>query len=127
MACQKTRHKSNRVKHFLSLSLSLSLKFSFFLNIFFTFLFEFSYVPSNYVKKEKKSIFDKIIPRMLQNASNNNNNNNSSNNSNNSNNNNNKPVGNDQINSSNPKLNTQKSHLTSISRATVKHKYNALK
>jgi hypothetical protein len=80
-------------------------------------------VPSNFVKKEKKSIFDKIIPRMLQAASNNNNNNI---NNINSNNNNNKSVGNEEINS-NSKTNTHSSNLASISRALVKHKYNALK
>jgi hypothetical protein len=69
-------------------------------------------VPSNYVKKEKKSLLDKIIPRKMHSSSSHVNTTS-------------KPA---QISIDDSKTNTKNGNsLNCLSKAIVKHKYNAEK
>lgn len=66
-------------------------------------------MPSNYVKKEKKSLLEKIIPKKLQHQLNVN------------------SLTNNKDNSQMPKSNSNNSTISYSSKAIVKHKYTANK
>ena len=77
------------------------------------------YVPSNYVKKEKKSLLEKIIPKKLHQLSSNHSETNLKTQS--------PPVNNNQLNSSISSNSTVKSESSILGKAVVKHKYSATK